>query len=634
MRITANMVYSSVLSNINMNNRELNKLNWQASTLQKVRFASDGPIETVKQMNYKSQQTKIEQYLSNIVDSNQWLSSQDRILNEITELLHKAHTLTVQGANATLTGDDRVLIAQEMNQLLENLVNAANTTVGGSYLYGGTENLNAPFNEPPFAVTRGTSGTMTNVINNVEYKGDFHPIIREIEEGIELQINHPGSAVFMATPYSVQMPDMNFTDPTQALKLDNLIPKIDKGYFAINEQNIFYNVSGNYPADSLLDLRSKINSLDSNVKAIVEGKFVGENVNLTGDTVPASSGVFYINGTSINVVDTDTVSMILEKINKVSNITGVSAKLEDGAIELSGGFELSYANEFDGILNDLGLIDNTEIKGKYFFENDEQTQTKEGSLFINGTEISINEKASLNEVVDVINAVSGDTGISASIDNGRLVITADAPNTLDAPGLTISQDGTNVMNVFGIFDSGNRIVANMNNDGIVTENYTLKLKSNNNEQFFLNDRGSGQFLKEMGFIVDNINGKPVNAPNNINPDATRVNESIFNVLINVRDDLLNDKPANLSGKDLDLIDSSVKNLLGQRAVVGAKINRLESLDNRLQSVSMNNKELLAEVSEVDIAEIIMKLTALENVQKSALAVGGRLFNLSLMDFIR
>jgi flagellar hook-associated protein 3 len=627
MRITANMVYSSVLSNLTSNSRELDKLNWQASSLQKVRFASDGPIETVKQMNLKTQETKLEQYLSNIVDSNQWLTSQDKVLNEVTELLHKARTITIQAANDTLTEEDRFLIAQEVDQVLENLVNAANTTVGGSYLYGGTENLSAPFNENPFSITRGSSGTMTNVITNVEYKGDFQPIYREIEEGIAMQINNPGSSVFMATPYTVEMPDLNISDPSQGLKLDNLIPKIDTGYFAINEKNIFYNVSGKYQADSLLDLRSKINSLDLNAKATVEGSYIGEDVGLTGDT-DGFSGTFFINDTQINVVNTDSVTKIVEKINNVSNSTGVSASLEDGAIRLDGGFELSYPNSFGNILNNLGLVSNDTITGKYTYEPDEKTQIEAGKLFINGAEIDVQEKATMNQVATAINAETGTTGVSANIVDNRIVLSATAGIT------SISQDGTNAMNVLGILDSNNRIRTDMHQNGTVTDNYSLKLASNDNHQFFLDDRGSGNFLKEMGFIVDNVDDKPVTSPNNISNDATVTNHSIFNVLIKIRDDMINDNVRELNGTNLDLVDSSIQNLLQQRAQVGAKINRLEALDERLNAFSMNNKELLSQVSEVDISEIIMKLTALENTQKAALSVGSRLFSLSLMDFLR
>ncbi|HOK39633.1 MAG TPA: flagellar hook-associated protein FlgL [bacterium] len=627
MRISNNMIYSQVLINLQKNTEELDNLYWQSSSLKKIRYASDGPTETVKQMNLKSQQSKIEKYLSNIVDAEQWLNTQDNTLNDAVTILQRAHTLTIQAANDTYTASDRKLIAEEINQILESLVTVANTTLGGSFLYGGTQNLDSPFNEKPFAVTRGQSGGMVNVITNVEYKGDFQPIYREVEEGIRIQINQNGNEVFYAAPYSVQMPDLGFSDASTALKFTGFP---DKGYFSINNENFFYNVDGKYQSDSLLDLKNKINERQMNVTASVEGTYQGAT-GINGNDAFTSSGSFYVNGVQINVVAGDTKIQVINKINNVSSQTGVTASINsEGRVVLSGGVELTYSNQYNNLLKELGLIDTTKITGKYSYLGDEKTQITAGSIFINGVEIQVNENATFNEIINSINAQSGLTGVSAVLTaDNKLQLTA-----ADLNGLTLSQVNTNALKVIGLVDSSDRIRTDLDTtNGSVLSNYTLKLTSRDSHQFFLNDRGSGQLLKALNFIDYSVNNSPQTSPNNISSSATVVNYSIFQVLIQVRDDMLNSNSARLNGQDLELLDSSITNLLKKRAEVGAKVNRLETIDNRLNTIKLNNQEILSEVSDVDVSEIILKLSTLENVQKASLSIAARIFNLSLMDFL-
>lgn len=626
MRITNNTMFNSVLNNIQWNTEQLDKINWQASSSQRIRYASDDPTGTVKVMNLSTQQNKIEQYLSNITDSNQWLNTQDGLLSDVNDLLQRVHTLTLQAANESYTQSDRTLIAQEINQILEDLVQASNTTQGGSFLYGGTQNLDEPFNQQPFQVTRGQSGTMTGVITKVEYKGDFQPIIREIEEGIKMQINQPGNEVFMATSYTVEMPDAGYTNASDALQLTG-IP--EKGYFAIDGHNFFYNTSGKYMSDSLIDIAQKINTSNIGVNATVEGTYQGAS-GIDENSTVSSAGAFYINGTKIEVNSTDTISMVLTKINNASNQTGVAAQLSGGRVVLNGGAELTFENQYNNLLSDLGLVDNTKITGKYAYQPTEKTEITAGNIIIKGTSIAIAANASLDEVVSAINAETATTGVTASINNNKLELSAANFN-----GVSISQSsGTNVLNVLGIFDNSNRIRTNADlTNGSVTSNYRLKIASNDSHQFFLEDRASGQFLKQLGFTRDNINGVAVTPPNNIGANAVVTNNSIFNVLIQIRDDMLNNNVTRLNGDDIKLTDSALTNINAKRAEVGAKTNRIEAVEKRLNNVKLNNEEILSQVRDADLSEIAIQLTTLENVQKASLSVAARIFQLSLIDFM-
>ena len=74
--------------------------------------------------------------------------------------------------------------------------------------------------------------------------------------------------------------------------------------------------------------------------------------------------------------------------------------------------------------------------------------------------------------------------------------------------------------------------------------------------------------------------------------------------------------------------------MAQRAVVGARVNRLELQENRLESTRIDYTELLSKNQDADMAEVIMDLKMQENVYRASLAAGARIIMPSLVDFLR
>lgn len=108
---------------------------------------------------------------------------------------------------------------------------------------------------------------------------------------------------------------------------------------------------------------------------------------------------------------------------------------------------------------------------------------------------------------------------------------------------------------------------------------------------------------------------------------------IFEVLIAVRKDLENGNLKDLTGDDLRKFDEAMDNLLRWRAEVGARVNRLELVRERLSQNQVNLEKLSAEVEGIDIAEVIMRLKMEENVYRAALGAGARIIQPTLLDFL-
>ena len=74
--------------------------------------------------------------------------------------------------------------------------------------------------------------------------------------------------------------------------------------------------------------------------------------------------------------------------------------------------------------------------------------------------------------------------------------------------------------------------------------------------------------------------------------------------------------------------------LQERAKLGAKINRLDLTNNRLEDEQIQAKELLSKNEDVDIAEAITNLKMQESIYRASLSIGARILQPSLVDFIK
>lgn len=85
---------------------------------------------------------------------------------------------------------------------------------------------------------------------------------------------------------------------------------------------------------------------------------------------------------------------------------------------------------------------------------------------------------------------------------------------------------------------------------------------------------------------------------------------------------------------LGQFDTRMDKMLTKRAEVGARINRVEIIEDRLKDIDLNLQTVQAKTEDADIAEVITNLKTEENVYQASLSVGAQLIRPSLVDFLR
>ncbi|MED5247287.1 MULTISPECIES: flagellar hook-associated protein FlgL [Priestia] len=88
-------------------------------------------------------------------------------------------------------------------------------------------------------------------------------------------------------------------------------------------------------------------------------------------------------------------------------------------------------------------------------------------------------------------------------------------------------------------------------------------------------------------------------------------------------------------KDLSTqVDTQLSTLLAERSELGARSNRLELIENRLDSQEITATKMLSNNEDADIEQVITNLTVQESVHRAALGVGAQIIQPTLLDFLR
>lgn len=182
MRVTNNMIARNAVNNLNLHLRRQEELHYQLASGKRLRVPSDDPAATSHSMRLHSDLTHTKQYRANIGVALSWLEATDSVLNEVGQALQRVKELAVYGANGVLPQDARDAIAREVDQILEHLVDLANSSHAGLYLFGGHKTTT-----PPYVLSGGTVSS---------YQGDTGRRELEIASGVKIAVNVLGSELF------------------------------------------------------------------------------------------------------------------------------------------------------------------------------------------------------------------------------------------------------------------------------------------------------------------------------------------------------------------------------------------------------------------------------------------------------
>lgn len=181
MRITNGLLQRAALRGLQTNLQSLDRAQRQVTSGVRFERASQDPVSMSGVMKITGRLKAIEQYQRNLSAGLTRLSSEDTVLQGLTNQLMRAKELGLSQVGGTASGQTRETVRKEVDGILESVIGLGNTQVEGSYLFGGLRPDQRPF--PPAG-----PDPLNPPVGDREVEGDA---------GQLLKTNHSGQEVFI-----------------------------------------------------------------------------------------------------------------------------------------------------------------------------------------------------------------------------------------------------------------------------------------------------------------------------------------------------------------------------------------------------------------------------------------------------
>jgi flagellar hook-associated protein 3 FlgL len=156
----------------------------EVSTGKRVNMPSDDPAAAAGDVQNQALQDQTDQFLKNTSSVEGLLQTADSTLSSVVTSLTQVISLGVQGANSDLSVADRQAVTQQVQGIRDQIVQLANVSYAGSYVFGGTATTTVPYT---------VDATQAD---GVLYNGNTGVNQVEIADGRSIQVNVPGSQIF------------------------------------------------------------------------------------------------------------------------------------------------------------------------------------------------------------------------------------------------------------------------------------------------------------------------------------------------------------------------------------------------------------------------------------------------------
>lgn len=149
-----------------------------------INMPSDNPAGAAELVQNQTEQNETDQFLQNTSSVEGLLQTADSSLSSVVDAVTQAISLGTQGANGTNSSANLQAIAQQVQGIQDQVLQLANSSYQGNYIFAGTATNTVPFTLNPSSA------------DGVTYNGNTDVNTVQIAEGNSVQVNLPGSQVF------------------------------------------------------------------------------------------------------------------------------------------------------------------------------------------------------------------------------------------------------------------------------------------------------------------------------------------------------------------------------------------------------------------------------------------------------
>jgi flagellin-like hook-associated protein FlgL len=144
-RVSDVFIREQLLNQIQVSQQALFRIQTQLSTGHRFDLPSEDPVTALQVMNLQSLLERKAQIKTNLDTNQSYLSVTDSALSNVSDLLNEMRSLGVSMVGATATDVQRLAAANQVEQVVAQLMNTGNQQFSGRYLFSGSEYAQVPF---------------------------------------------------------------------------------------------------------------------------------------------------------------------------------------------------------------------------------------------------------------------------------------------------------------------------------------------------------------------------------------------------------------------------------------------------------------------------------------------------------
>jgi flagellar hook-associated protein 3 FlgL len=229
MRIDPNIV-PEMLANLQQSHVSLDTALQQVSTGLSVNEPSDNPTNAAAMVENTIQTGDLDVYTQNVSTALSTVQTASSVLSSLVTSLTSAVSAGTEGANGTNSSTDLASLANEVQGILTSAVTAANTSVSGTYLFGGSGTTT------PYTADASSSTGYT-------YNGNDDTNSVAVGDQTSVQVNLPGSQIFSSSSNNVLGALSSLVTALQggnSSDIQTATASVDSALNYVSQQQVFY----------------------------------------------------------------------------------------------------------------------------------------------------------------------------------------------------------------------------------------------------------------------------------------------------------------------------------------------------------------------------------------------------------
>ena len=285
MTISTSLFFSRGVDLMSKSQTDLAKLQEKVASGKELVRPSDGVDLALNISRLKSSIAKLDSYKDSLNAVNDRLRIEESYMTGTSDVLRQIKTLTIQGANASMSLSDKNVIATQIDELINELVNQANgADVNGNFLFAGTRVATRPYQLDDSGVFR--------------YQGDQVNTSVDFSSTRQTVIGRSGPDVFQSV-FTGEM--LNVVPGIYNVALTGSVEEGD--VFLVSLDGVTYD----YTAESGDSAETVLEAIQTEIEAaIAAGTHESITLSVVDDTMTITAEDGYerrIIGTTVNAVD-------------------------------------------------------------------------------------------------------------------------------------------------------------------------------------------------------------------------------------------------------------------------------------------------------------------------------------------